>query len=444
MSYAVAVAIYLLSYGLTTLLPLPFLDGDSVIRVVIFSIPVLLVAPRVRQRFADGTSLVPSAYRDQGGFLHGSGMLLVWIGHLAFFGAIAAAFYLSVQGTAGVPVGMLAGYAVFPYLLGITLVELSFRQWSGRQADEAWKSKRKGVVVAVGLLVAAHLGFAMTNAITGPPVDLLSYHEREGMAWGRGYAREVQRIAEAIYASEDRIPCADDRYVDVDSLLGGVNNDKRDALAIELFECGRFVVTLRRAIDGIVDGQLVYTATPGDADAGRPLDWQCASPQIERIERHTNGGCTYDPSLTGKVPPPPAIRYAARSDRPSTASGRASSGRASSPPVTSSPAARAEPTSPRRTSSGSHLQTLMDRLSEPTLWEACEASVTSYRVVRFDNDQYVAAVRVWRDNGAGSYRSATSSSPGQTIGADGYVDDGVVECCSMGPTISGSGQNAFS
>ena len=404
MSYAVAVVIYIVSYILGTVLPLILLEGDSVIRVVIFSIPVLLVGPRVSQRFTDGTQLLPRKFREQGGFLLGGGQALIWIGHLAFFGAIAAAIYLATHNTAGVPVGILAGLAFFPYLLGIVLVEISYRGWSNRQPEQAWKSKRGRIFVVVGLVVGAHLAFAIGNAVTGPGPDLLSYHEREALAYGRGYAREVQRAAEAFYEEEGRIPCKSDNYIDIDSLLGGINRDVRKELSIELIDCGQFVVTIHKPIDGVADGQLLYVASPGDASAGKPLGWDCFSAHHERIERHTKGGCTYDSSLARILPAPvdekPTVEEAGQ-------------------PL----AAKLERPSAVATDRVPGANDYLERLDEPALWENCGADVTSYRILKFDAGQYAAAVRISHDTSAGSYRSATSTSPTMIKSLDGYVDD---------------------
>jgi len=123
--------------------------------------------------------------------------------------------------------------------------------------------------------------------------DRLSYAEQEALAIGLGYAMEVKRVAEEFYVAEERMPCKTDKYIDVDSLL----RDKSKELSIEIVDCGRFVVTIRTPINGVADGDLLFVASPGDADAGRPLDWKCFSAHHKRIERHTKGKCVYDPSF---------------------------------------------------------------------------------------------------------------------------------------------------
>ncbi len=395
MKYAVAVGIYITSYVLVTILALLFVSAGSVIRVAIFSIPVLLVGPRVVQRFTDGTPLLPEAFRNEGGFLLGGGAVLIWIGHLAFFGTIAAAIFFSVQGTAGVPVGIFAGLVAYPYLLGIVLVEVSFRGWSSRQPEQAWKSKRNQIIVVVGLIVMAHLVLATIGVLTGKRVrDLLSYTEREALAWGLGYAREVKRNAEKFYIAEKRMPCINDKYINVDSLLRGTKADRSKALSIKILDCGRFVVTIHRPIDGVADGQLLFVASPGDADAGTPLEWKCFSAHHARIERHTKGRCTYDPSLASTLPAP-----------------------TEAPPVRV-PAIE----SPRRPDGlGPTIQHHLDRLAEPTLWKNCEIDEKIYRLVEVSAGQSVAAVRIWHDLDEHLVRTISSSRPNQTMGAIGPV-----------------------
>ena len=54
MNYAIAVGIFIAVYILGFVLPLIFGGTGSVIRLAIFSIPVLLAGPRVAQRFTVG------------------------------------------------------------------------------------------------------------------------------------------------------------------------------------------------------------------------------------------------------------------------------------------------------------------------------------------------------------------------------------------------------
>jgi len=388
MNYAIAIGIYLATYFLAFVLPLFLGSGGSVIRIVIFSIPILLVAPRVAQRFTDGQPLLPKVVRSEGGLLYAGGIGLIWLGHLAFFGLIGAAVYL-----AGVPIGLFIVYALYLYLVGIVLVELAYRQWSNQQFRPQWKSQQNSIYIIVGVIVAAHLGLNLTS---DRPVDLLSYYEREALALGRGYAREVQRVADSFYVVEKRMPCRNDRYIDVGSLLHSTNRDLSKMLSIDLLDCGQFVVTIHKPIDGVADGKLLFVAAPGDADAGTPLNWQCFSAHHERIERHTNGSCTYDPSLTETSLTPVDA------------------------PATVSTAARSTDSFD---DSGPRIQDHLDRLAEPTLWEDCGAEVTSYRVLKFYAGQYVAAVRISHDSQEGAYRTVSTSSPNKTISMDGYVDE---------------------
>ena len=393
MNYAIAVGIFISTYILAFVLPLFFGGPGSVIRLAIFSVPVLLAGPRVAQRFTDGSPLLTEEFRSEGGFLYGGGAVLIWLGHLLFFGSIGFAVYLLAQGAQGVPVGLVTGYAIYPYLVGIVLVELAYRLWSKGKIVPRWKSQRNSVYITVGVAVAAQLIFNLTS---DRPIDLLSYSEREALAWGNGYAREVKRNAEKFYIAEKRMPCVDDNYIDVDSLLRGTKADRSKALSIEILDCGQFVATIHRPIDGVVDGQLLFVASPGDADAGMPLEWQCLSPQLERIERHTNGRCTYDSSLA-RISPAPGVA------QPTVAPAEQPSGVAAD--------------------RGLNIQDYLDRLAEPALWETCSTEITSYRLLKLDADQHVAAVRISHDSQEGAYRTASSSSPGKTKGLTGYVDD---------------------
>lgn len=393
MSYGIAVGIYIATYILAFVLPLVFGDPGSVIRLAIFSIPVLLAGPRVAQRFTDGSPLLTKEFRSESGYLYMGGAGLIWLGHLLFFGSIGFAVYLAAQGAQGVPVGLVTGYAIYPYLVGIVLVELAFRQWSKGKTIPRWKSQRNSVYIIVGMAVAAQLTFNLTS---DKPVDLLSYSEREALAWGNGYSKEVKRKAEEFYREEKRLPCADDEYIDVDSLLGGTKADRSKALSIEIFDCGRFVATIHRPIDGVANGQLLFVASPGDTDAGSILEWQCFSPQFERIERHTNGRCTYDPFLADSTPAPVAAQPTGL---------------------------RTEKSSRVIVDSSPNIQNYLDRLGEPLLWEDCDDEVAAYRLLKFDAEHYVAAVRISHNSQEGAYRSVTSSSPGKTTGSTGYVSE---------------------
>ncbi len=298
MSYAVAVGIYLLLFALGGILPLLFLDSGPLLRLIAFSVPGLLVVPRVAQRLSGGDSLLPETFRTSAGLLYGGGVALVWIGHVLFFGALVALMYFAAQGAMGLPLGIFMGWAMFPYMLGIVFVEIAFRQWSSGQPEQPWKTQRLSVWVVIGLLLAAHLvlGILGPNA-SNRPRDLLSFAEREALARGNGYAREVRRKAEAFYLAEGRMPCINDKYINVESLLKNVNRDYTRQLAIEILDCGRFIVTIKDPIDGLAGTELLFVASPGDSDAGQPLIWTCYSPNLKRIERHTNGNCVYDPGL---------------------------------------------------------------------------------------------------------------------------------------------------
>jgi len=93
------------------------------------------------------------------------------------------------------------------------------------------------------------------------------------------------------------------------------------------------------------------------------------------------------------------------------------------PEVVQSTSAAAEPSSDVSANRGPDIQHYLDRLAEPALWENCSEEPTSYRLLKFDTDQYVAAVRISHDSQAGAYRTATSSSPDRTKSLDGFVGD---------------------
>ena len=417
MSYGIAVGIYIATYILAFVLPLVFGDPGSVIRLAIFSFPVLLAGPRVAQRFTDGSPLLTKEFRSESRYLYMAGAGLIWLGHLLFFGSIGFAVYLAAQGARGVPVGLVTGYAIYPYLVGILLVELAFRQWSKGKTVPRWKSQRNSVYIIVGMAVAAQLTFNLTS---DKPVDLLSYSEREALAWGNGYSKEVKHKAEEFYREEKRLPCADDEYIDVDSLLGGTKADRSKALSIEIFDCGRFVATIHRPSDGVANGHLLFVASPGDADAGSILEWQCFSPQFERIERHTHGRCTYDPSLADIIPAPVVPQPTVpQTEKPSSVVADSTPA-----PVAAQPTElRTEKPSRVIVDSSPNIQNYLDRLGEPFLWEDCDDEVAAYRLLKFDAEHYVAAVRISHNSQEGAYRSVTSSSLGKTTGSTGYVSE---------------------
>lgn len=291
MNYRIAVGIYCFFYVLSVvLLSLFFGAGLPVFQLIVLTIPILLVGPRL----AGKQPLVPEEFKSESGLLYGAGNLFVWLGHLLFFGSIAAGIWFAATGQQGAMlVGLVTGRAMFPYLLGILLVEVAFRLWSAGRADQSWQAQQMSVYVVVGLVVAAHLALAVLNFKPGRQADLLSFSEREALARGTGYAREVQRATERFYVSESRMPCINDKHIDVNSLL----RDMRDKLSMELLDCGRFTVTIHDPVDGVSGRPLLYVASPGDVSAGQPLNWHCISADHERIERHTNGKCTYDKSF---------------------------------------------------------------------------------------------------------------------------------------------------
>ncbi len=297
MSYAVGVAVYLFFYVLVVVYPLlidpalgPGGGGFPLLRVLLFSVPVFLVGPRVVRRFADKEALIPDGYRTGSYVFRSVGNFFVFIGHLGFFGSIGFAFYVASIGAMGVPVGYVAGLAQFAYALGIALVEIGYRQWRSDNNLEKQTSHTRSVWITIGGLIALNFIIGLYGMGTsGRPVDLLSYDERRALARSNGYAREVQKKAEAFYAAEKRLPCINDRYIDVKALLGPPPAE----FDIEIMDCGRFTITVE-SVDGVRRKPLLWIASETAEDR---LKWRCYSGHHERIERHTNGRCVYDASL---------------------------------------------------------------------------------------------------------------------------------------------------
>ena len=412
MNYAVGVTTYLAMYCLSVLLPTLFMSGRSVLLVAVLSIPLLLVGPRIRQRFADRTPLVPQSFRDGGGFLYGGGSALIALGHLTFFGAIAVAVLLVAVGPVGISAGTVAALAVLPYAVGIVLVEVAFRLWSsGGEPGQNWRQKRRGVFVTVGVVVLVHLGLTLGDMVRpGNYPNLLTFSEREALARGRGYAREVMHQADSFYASQDRVPCANDKYVDVDSLVRGVSRDVSSELSIELRGCGQFVVTVFAPVDGVTNGELFYEAAAGDSLADNRLTWKCSSPHYGRIEQHTRGDCTYDPSAVHA----PSL-----------------SGRVQGQPA----AAEAAPTSANAL--GAEIEVYLTRLNEPGLADICSASVPAYRVIRVSAEQAVDAVRLWRGQNEFLVGIAISPLPDRSVNRSGTTHEMVGE--SIGTRLDAAG-----
>ena len=277
MSYAVGVAVYLFFYVLVVVYPLlidlalgPGGGGFPLLRVLLFSVPVFLVGPRVVRRFADKEALIPDGFRSGSYVFRSVGNFFVFIGHLGFFGSIGLAFYVAA--------------------LGIALVEIGYRQWRSDNNLEKQTSHTRSVWITIGGLIALNFIIGLYGMGTsGRPVDLLSYDERRALARSNGYAREVQKKAEAFYAAEKRLPCINDRYIDVKALLGPPPAE----FDIEIMDCGRFTITVE-SVDGVRRKPLLWIASETAEDK---LEWRCYSGHHERIERHTNGRCVYDASL---------------------------------------------------------------------------------------------------------------------------------------------------
>ena len=298
MHYAVGVAVYLFFYVLAVVYPL-LIDiafgapssGFPLLRVLLFSLPVFLVGPRVVRRFAEKQPLIPDEYRAGSYVFRSVGNFFVFIGHLAFFGSIGFAFYVASIGALGVPVGYVMGLSQFAYALGIALVEIGYRQWRSDEKLEKLTSYVKPVWITIGVLLGLNFVIGLFGmASSGRPVDLLSYDERRALARSNGYAREVQKKAQAFYEAERRLPCINDKYIDVESLIGPPPAE----FDIEIMDCGRFTITVE-SVDGVKRKPLLWIASESDTDI---LEWRCYSGHHERIERHTNGRCVYDSSLT--------------------------------------------------------------------------------------------------------------------------------------------------
>ncbi len=158
MNYVLAVAAYLVLYALLARDALEYGAVVSFLLVAASSVPILLVLPRVLRRIVDRVPLLPAPFRAQRRLTYAAGWVLVLLGNLAFYGDVAVGIYLYQQPNAnGAPVGIFAGLAMYPYLLGIVLVEVSFRSWSRRQADRDGGYWQIPVFAVVGLILAGHV-----------------------------------------------------------------------------------------------------------------------------------------------------------------------------------------------------------------------------------------------------------------------------------------------
>lgn len=84
MNYALAIAVYMVLYAMLVAFSLMRGAGESLALVAAFSVPVLLVMPRVLQRFAGGEPLLPQPFREERRLPYAAGWILVFLGHLAF------------------------------------------------------------------------------------------------------------------------------------------------------------------------------------------------------------------------------------------------------------------------------------------------------------------------------------------------------------------------
>jgi hypothetical protein len=295
MNYAVGVAIYLVAYLLAVVLPAvvgavsfgALAASPSPGLIVLLSVPVLFVVPRVIVRMRNKVPLVSAEFRSEGNLLRPIGNGIVALAHLLFFGSLGLAAYFALTQNGTAPFGLVAGRTVYVYLVGIVFVETSYWQWSRHHRQAGIGNSRLTVLTLVGLLVA--LNIAMSVGTRDRPVDVLPYAEREGLAWSMGLAREVQRVVERFYTSEGRLPCADDAVVDVESLLGR----RRGQMQIRFIDCGKFTISVPR-VEGVVDRDLLFVSEPSDSLDAEPLIWHCYSAYHDNIERHTRGKCVFD------------------------------------------------------------------------------------------------------------------------------------------------------
>lgn len=93
------------------------------------------------------------------------------------------------------------------------------------------------------------------------------------------------------------------------------------------------------------------------------------------------------------------------------------------PDVTQPTAVATEETLEVAVVQSSNIQPYLQRLAEPSLSENCSGEFTSYRLLKLDADQHVAAVRISWNADEGAYRSVTSLSSDRAISSEGYVNE---------------------
>ena len=301
MSYATGVIIYIVLFAVAIVLPVALgtisfgalASNQSPGLVVLLSVPVMLVGPRVIDRLRNKIPLLPESFRRRRSLIRVIASGIIAMAHLLFFGSLGLGAFFVLTTNSSVPTGLIAGRSIYAYWLGIVLMEANYWQWSRHRRSSNTKNYRLHVAATVALIVL--ISIALNQSVRNSRyVDTLSYLERQDLAWSLGLAREVQRFVDQFYIREKRLPCTGDVVVDIDALLGR----HRDRFKIQFIDCGRFTIAVPN-LDGVIDQDLIFSATPSGSEGTESLTWQCTSAYHEQIERHTKGKCVYGPSIIG-------------------------------------------------------------------------------------------------------------------------------------------------
>jgi len=111
-----------------------FVSTTVFVNMGILILPAILLLPRIFRRYRHGAVLVPDEFARAKTLGLGIGKLFVWIATIGVLLSLAVIVLVLVSRQAGVPAGLGIGLSMWPLMIGILAIEVSYRRWARKNS----------------------------------------------------------------------------------------------------------------------------------------------------------------------------------------------------------------------------------------------------------------------------------------------------------------------
>ena len=107
---------------------------DVLVRLIMISLPMIVLVPRIYRRYRHGEALISEGFARARTFGLSVGKFFISIGTIGVLLSLTVILWVAVTRQAGIPAGLGIGLSMYPLMIGLLFIEFSQLKW-------AWKSK---------------------------------------------------------------------------------------------------------------------------------------------------------------------------------------------------------------------------------------------------------------------------------------------------------------